>query len=93
MAQIAIAVQIIVSFVGIKAEHIGIVVGIHTEAVFLGVVPLKAAGRMVITICSHITAAFQYAAINAILTQSIDNIIKFCLERIAFQIGTVVIPR
>ena len=84
LADIAVAVKVVFTLLGGGPKHIGIVVGINTEAVV--VVEFNGAFGMLIAIAAHSTSAFQDAAVLGVASQCIDYIVELCFEIIGFQI-------
>ena len=87
---IAIAVKIIIALCGITAEQIGILFGIHTEAVLGTVVSLKGTIGETPCILAHSRAVLEQTVFFG--TQSIDNLVKLGLKFVRFPLRSVVAP-
>jgi len=77
----AVAVKIVVAPCGVAPQQIGVFFRIHTETVLRAIAPLKGAVRILPCKRTHSGTVFQQSVF--IGAQSIDNLVKFRLNKIA----------
>ena len=90
VSDIAIAVEVIFTAVRVQAHQHGILVGIHTDAIFT--VIAEAALWVRLAVGHKAGAVSQKQVISGISAQSVDHLIETGLEVLRVQLCVVIVP-
>ena len=85
---ITVAIKIVFALVWVQAQKVGVFLGINTNSVVV-LLGLHLALRCAVTVTCKSLAIMKDVALFA---EGIDDLIKFCLELVGFQILTPVVP-
>ena len=85
---IAIAVQVVFAPVRVQAQKVGILFGIHTNAIVARLLLHPALGCAIAVLGKRPTVMKNVA----FLTQRVDDFVKLCLELIGFQLLAIILP-
>ena len=85
---IAVAIKVVFALVRVQPQKIGIFFGVNADSVIV-LLGLHLALRCAVAITCKRLAVMKNVAF---FTKRIDDLIKFCLELVGFQILTPVVP-